>query len=205
MKNRRPSITKTQSLAAGSLLVVFIIDTITPVEFVFDILYLCCILIVFKQNTKTIICFSTAASILILINLLLIDQISQLSLSAWTNRGISLLAIFITSYIAIHYRKTSQGGKLKEQQYLKALEEMLFITSHQVRKPVANILGLIEIIDTDHADLSAEDLKERCQYLKASAHELDNFIKELNTFIEQTQQKQNRASFIPFHKAKDYN
>jgi K+-sensing histidine kinase KdpD len=96
--------------------------------------------------------------------------------------------------MAIHYRKQTRASMLKEQQYLKALEEMLFITSHQVRKPVANILGLIETTRVDSADLSASALKELFQHLQFSSSELDNFIKELNTFIKHTEEEHNPPS-----------
>ena len=85
-----------------------------------------------------------------------------------------------------------QQARLKQQQYLKTLEEMLFITSHKVRKPVANILGLIETIHADNVDLSTGDLKERCDYLQVSATELDSFIKELTSFIEFSEQAQHQ-------------
>src|ERR1700733_15140233 len=96
-------ITNMQYLAAASLLTVFIINIITPADFVIDILYLCSIVLVFKQNTKTILSFSVAASVLIIINALFFDLEIKRSMPLWINRLISLFAIFITSYIAIPY------------------------------------------------------------------------------------------------------
>ncbi len=174
-------------LAAASLLVVAVIDLFTPTVFVVDILYLSSIVIVFKQDTRTILAFCIAACLLIVLNVLLFDLKQMLSLSLWVNRGISIFAICITSYIAIHYRKVTQAGRLKEQAYLKALKEMLFITSHKVRKPVASILGLIDVINLDNADLSPVGIKEYCGYLNISAIELDSFVRELNAFIAQTE------------------
>jgi signal transduction histidine kinase len=182
-------MTKNEYLAAISLLIVLIIDILTPTEFVVDILYLCCILFVFKQNPKTIIIFSTAACLIIVTNVLFVDIKLKLSLSVLVNRAISLFAIIITSRIAIHYRKLNQMSIFKEQRHLKEMEEMLFIISHGARKPVANILGLADIINSDSDALSMSDLKKQCQYLHYSANELDNFIKELNTFVEQIEQE----------------
>jgi signal transduction histidine kinase len=178
-----------QCFAAASLLIVFATDLFTPPEFAFDILYLCCILFVFKQNTQTIIAFSAAACMLMLIDMLFIDLKLKLSLFVWVNRAISIFAIFITAYIAIHYRKLQQKGLLKEHQHLIALREMLFINSHKIRKPAANILGLVNILNIDSAILSGPCLKKQFEYLKSSAKELDNFIRELNALIEQTEQE----------------
>jgi len=111
----------------------------------------------------------------------------------WINRAISVLAIVITSYIAVHYRKQTRMGMHKERQYRIALESMLFMTSHQVRKPVANILGLIETTNKDCRHLSADDIEDLCLHLHSSASELDAFVKELNAFIEQTEEDHTRG------------
>jgi signal transduction histidine kinase len=184
---------KIQYLAAVSLLSVFIINILTPPEFVIDILYLCSIVLVFRQNIRTILYFSLTACVLIIINALFFDGEIKGSTSLWINRGISLVAIFITSYIAIHYRRQTQASTLKEQRYLKALEAMLFMTSHEVRKPVANILGLIETMGPNKTDLEIIDVQELFIHLQSSAHELDDFVKALNTFIEQTEKEHNQG------------
>ena len=186
---RKTTIKITRCLAATSLLIVFILDIITPVAFVVDILYSCCILLMFRENTRTIICFSITACLLIFAEVLFSNLKLIPDFSFWINRGMSILAIIITSYLAIRFRKSNQAGILKERQHLKALEEILFITSHRVRKPVANILGLIDLINQDNTILSADDVKKRCQYLCSSANEMDTIIKELNDFIEQTEQE----------------
>ncbi len=185
--------TKIRYLAAAGLLAVFIINILTPPDFVIDILYLCSIVLVFKQDTRTILSFSMAACVLIAINALFFDTEIKRSMSLWINRGISVFAVAITSYIAIHYRKQTRAGIRREHQYLKALEAMLFMTSHQVRKPVANILGLIETMDKDCGHLSTDDIHELCLHLQSSANELDAFVKELNAFIEQTEEDHNRG------------
>lgn len=153
------SIKVVRYITAASLLIVFVIDIITPPAFVVDILYLCCIMLVFKQDTKTIISFSTAACLLIVIYALIFNHKTGLNLSELVNRGISILAILIVSYIAIYYRKLNQLTRLKEEQHLRNLKEMLFLTSHHVRKPVANILGLIENMNIDLTDLSTAELQ----------------------------------------------
>jgi signal transduction histidine kinase len=188
MKMKTPKANLTTYFAAASLLMVFVIDVITPSHIAIDILYLCCILILFKQNTTTIISFSIVACLLILVNAVF-EHMDDFELAVWLNRLISISAIFITSYIAVHYRKASKQGAVKEEQYLRSLEEMLFITSHQVRKPVANILGLADLINTEHEHVSSDDLKEHCRLLQHSAAELDDFIKELSKAIREAEEK----------------
>ena len=187
MKMSKQKGNLTTYLAAASLLLVFVIDVLTPAHLAIDILYLCCILILFKQKTNIIISFSTAACLLILINAFFENR-ADYELTVWVNRFISISAIFITSYIAVHYRMASKRGVIKDQQYLRSLEEMLFITSHQVRKPVANILGLADLISSDNEQVNTSDLKEHCRLLQHSAAELDDFIKELSKAIREAEE-----------------
>jgi K+-sensing histidine kinase KdpD len=182
------SVKTTRNVASASLLIVFIVDIITPPAFAVDILYICCILLVYRQTNKTIISFGTVACILILIDALFFNNHGKFNLSEWFNRGISVLAIWVISYISILYGKLNREGRLKEKQHVEDLKEMLFITSHKVRKPVANIIGLIESLNDANADFSADDLKKCYVYLQLSATELDSFLKELNLFIETTEQ-----------------
>lgn len=65
--------------------------------------------------------------------------------------------------------------------HILGLEEMMFITSHKVRKPVANIIGLTNMLDDFIT--SPVRLRKLIHFLKLSAEELDSFTKELTEFI----------------------
>jgi len=57
----------------------------------------------------------------------------------------------------------------------KTLTEIAFINSHEVRKPLANILGLSEMLE--HADSGS--MHELLQMLKTSSMELDEILKSI--------------------------
>lgn len=185
----KPAIKTADCLAIVSLIIVFVIDIFTPAEFVAGTLYLCCMLVVFKQNTRTIISFSTAACLLIAIDMVFFDFRHHPSISNFVNHGVSIIAILITAYIAVQHRKIGDAGEHKRRQYINALEQMLIMTSHHVRRPVANILGIVEIMNSDSFSLSKIELKDGFSDLRFSAKQLDGYIKELSSFIEQTQGK----------------
>lgn len=69
----------------------------------------------------------------------------------------------------------------KQREYIKGLEEMMFITSHKVRQPIANILGFSNILDQTTS--SPEELKQSVACIKEAAIILDVFTRELTTFI----------------------
>ena len=58
---------------------------------------------------------------------------------------------------------------------------MLFMISHKVRQPIANILGFSNLMDSKKN--FQEDLDKIVEYMKQSALSLDTFTKELTTFI----------------------
>ncbi|MEH6407347.1 MAG: diguanylate cyclase, partial [Leeuwenhoekiella sp.] len=62
------------------------------------------------------------------------------------------------------------------------LEEMMFITSHKVRQPVAHILGVSILLDLN-TDYSLVELKNIVSYIKHSAVALDDFTREISTFM----------------------
>ena len=73
------------------------------------------------------------------------------------------------------------------KEYTKGLEEMMHITSHKVRQPVANILGITGIISSFIN--SPKQLRKLVEYLQTSAVSLDLFTKELTDFVFVLDQK----------------
>jgi PAS domain S-box-containing protein len=87
--------------------------------------------------------------------------------------GVIILSIDITE------RKTAE---LKNKEYTRGLEQMLFITSHKVRQPIAHILGLANILE--HYSGPDEEFLKIIAYLKESSLTLDQYTRELNNYIQ---------------------
>lgn len=73
------------------------------------------------------------------------------------------------------------------KEYVLGLEEMMFITSHKVRQPIANIIGISRMIEQSIG--SPRDLKKMIDYIKESALSLDTFTKELTKFMSDLEKK----------------
>lgn len=88
----------------------------------------------------------------------------------------------ITGYFSIRI-PIDDKKKIEEerQEYVKSLETMLFMISHRIRQPIAQILGLTNIFDD--IIIQDKDQKELISYLKQSALTLDTYTKELSSFI----------------------
>ncbi|WP_432671235.1 diguanylate cyclase [Flavobacterium sp. SM2513] len=81
--------------------------------------------------------------------------------------------------------------KIKEHQkrYIIGLEEMMFMTSHAVRSPVVNILGIATQLE---ACILPDGCEELIDGMKTSACALDVFTQELTTKINVLKEKKKR-------------
>ena len=65
--------------------------------------------------------------------------------------------------------------------YNTELRQFSFTVSHNLRGPVASLLGLVDLIDHAQVDVAT---KEVLYHIKASAHQLDGIINDLSKIID---------------------
>jgi PAS domain S-box-containing protein len=70
----------------------------------------------------------------------------------------------------------------ERMEYAQSLEEMLFKISHQLRVPIANLLGITHVIDL--LDDSDKDMNEIVALINPTVSTLDKFSRDLAKFIE---------------------
>ena len=88
-----------------------------------------------------------------------------------------------THYLSLRTLITERKlAEQEKQKYLSALETLLVMTSHRVRKPLASCLQKMSVLDSG-APTSNVSLHEIVKDLKATAMELEAFTHELTTFI----------------------
>lgn len=69
----------------------------------------------------------------------------------------------------------------ERKEYVESLEKMIDMTSHRVRHPITQILGLVSTLENEN--LEQAEQAELLTYLKQSAISLDLFTKELTSFM----------------------
>ena len=81
-------------------------------------------------------------------------------------------------------REITWQKKAEEEriEYIKSLEEMLFKISHQVRVPIANLLGIAHVVE--YPENSKEDIKVIVSHINPMVDALDTFSRDLAKFIE---------------------
>ena len=86
---------------------------------------------------------------------------------------------FLSLRILINERK-----KMEEERtnYLKSVEDMLYIVSHEIRKPITTCQGLLNMMQ-DEMPQTSEEYFEAIRHLNASAAELDDYSRKLNEYL----------------------
>jgi len=65
----------------------------------------------------------------------------------------------------------------------RRLKEIAWTNSHEIRKPVSNILGLVQLMKAEHPDEPTD--VNIIKMLVTSAHELDAVVKKINSHAEE--------------------
>ncbi len=81
-----------------------------------------------------------------------------------------------------HDISDQQKNQTRIQDQNNRLKKIAWMQSHEIRKPVANIIGLLNLCDMMKMDIQQHEL---LTYLKDSAKELDTLIKDI---IERTKE-----------------
>ena len=93
-------------------------------------------------------------------------------------RGLFVLSIDITE------RKMQE---LRQQEYVAGLEQLVFMISHKVRSPVANIMGIAHLMEV--AEHPLEELQTLVDHIRNSAGSLDVFTREMGDYLTELQAK----------------
>jgi PAS domain S-box-containing protein len=92
--------------------------------------------------------------------------------------GLFILSVDITDRVRAEKEK---------KEYVRGLEEMLYMTSHLLRQPITNIEGLLSLIQGSKSSL--KDFDKIVAYIQESIIDLDVFTADLTVFIHDLKNK----------------
>jgi len=90
---------------------------------------------------------------------------------------IAMVAILSIVLVYMFYRSVKQKRHYESLLYKAERNELAIINSHEVRKHLSNILGMIDVIH--ESDMPEEAFREASEYLYHSAKQLDKAIKSI--------------------------
>src|ERR1700761_1431119 len=94
-----------------------------------------------------------------------------------------VVALLIIAIIAMFYRVTKQKRHYERLLFVAKKQEISFINSHEIRRHLSNILGIIEIMKK--SDNKATEYHEAEEHLFYSAEKLDDAIKNISEKLDE--------------------
>lgn len=179
---------KQVAIAACILAFIFFLDLMFPPGIAIGVMYVFCFFSISRQSKTTIIVFAVCIIVVSLIKFIFFLPSSGTYI-LFINRSITITVISVLAFISYKRRTQFEYFNKERNEYEKQLEEMLFMISHEVRKPITNCIGLMNHLESDKT-YTQEELKEMVEYLKASVFELEGFTHKLNAFADNIKQKQ---------------
>jgi hypothetical protein len=172
--------------ASAGLIAVFIIDMFLPLGIAVGVLYSSCFFVICTQRKRTILLFTLSTTSLILFKFWWYYSPSL----GWiipVNRAISILSIWVIAVFALRHRVLFINGRKKEAAYISSLERVLFMASHDIRKPICTAKGLMELIKT--GDLKGEEIGYALSQMKISIDDLDKVTGDLTKYLYRSEIK----------------
>jgi len=90
-----------------------------------------------------------------------------------------ILIVLVLIAIIVSYINVRQKNRIQKLLHEATSKELAYISSHQVRRPLANIIGICELLDGQQANM--KDIKHYITLVHQEAKELDNSLTEIET------------------------
>lgn len=94
-----------------------------------------------------------------------------------------VVALLVIILIAVFYRSAKQKRHYEKLLYTTQKEELAFINSHEVRKHLSNIMGIIDVIKS--SDDRVKEYKLFEEHLLASVQYMDDAIKNISAKLDE--------------------
>jgi len=88
-----------------------------------------------------------------------------------------IAAVLVVIVILVSYRNIKQKSRFQSLLHQARSKELAFINSHQIRRPLANILGLCSL--TTDEQLTLAEIQQYFQQVYHQAKEMDDKLKEV--------------------------
>lgn len=158
---------------------IFGLDVATNSHAAIGVLYIVSMIILINQSERTIYLFAIVSSTMLVLDAIFFGRFHTPG-AILLDKTISFIALWIVTVGMLRYKALNAIKEQQKIQHAKAIEELLFMTSHNVRKPICTIQGLAQIMD---GAVSKEEAEHIVRYIRISADELDQCTEDLTNFI----------------------
>jgi len=95
---------------------------------------------------------------------------------------LAVVAVLTIAVIAMFYRNAKQKRHYEKLLFAAKKEELAYINSHDIRRHLTNILGIIDVVQ--HSEHKEKEYLQAEEYLFRSAEELDKAIKNISEKLD---------------------
>lgn len=160
---------------------IFSLDILTDSHAAIGVLYIVSMVLLINQNERTIYFFAAISSVMLVLDVTMFAHAS-LHDSVLIDKAISFIALWVVTVGMLRYKALNAKKDVQKQKHARAIEEVLFMTSHNVRKPVCTIQGLAQIME---GAVSHEEAIHIVKHIRISADELDRYTEDLTKFVHE--------------------
>jgi signal transduction histidine kinase len=176
-----------------SLALVFTLDMLAPLGIAVGVLYIFSFVIVNPKKDSTILIFSGLVIGLVFFKYLINYNTFLLDDFAFYNRLITIAVIIFITLISISYRRLTARANEERRKYQEELEKLVFVISHDLRKPITTCMGIVNLIEDDK-EMKLEELRKMLEHLKAGAIEMDIYTRKLTEKISELEKNKINSS-----------
>lgn len=174
---------KFNKLLQGSiaLAIVFTVDLFVPLGVAVGVLYVCCIIFLLRSSLKHILIITMAATALTLIALLF-TLTPDTTWMAYTNRGISIIAIWIAAMLAIKNQQLDEEAAIhlrQLEQKNRDLEQFAYVASHDLQEPLRTVTSFTDLLSQEYRGKFDKDADKYFRFITDSVQRMQTLIHDL--------------------------
>lgn len=178
-----------------SLALVFTIDMLAPIGIAVGVLYIFSFVIVNPKKDSTILIFAGLVILLVIFKYYINYNKIILEDFAFYNRIITIAVIVLITGISISYRRLAARANEEQKRHQEELEKLVFMISHDLRKPITTCMGIVNLVDDDK-EMKAEELRRLMEYLKSGAIELDDYTRKITNKISELEKNKFKSKIL---------
>jgi len=166
---------------------IFALDLVTPTGVAGGVPYLLPVTLgLGSRDRRFVMAVAGATSALTVVGMVLAPEGSSPTDYVLANRGLALVAIWVTalgvrSQVALAARLEQAHQELLQRESLARLGEMAAVVAHEVRNPLAGIMGVLQVLETrprpDGERKVLADVRERLAGLTRTVDDLMAFAR----------------------------
>ncbi len=178
---RKPTLNKHEIIGLLAPSLVFVIDLIIPLGVAVGVLYVCCIALIIREEKSYILFFSIVTSIFIII-VPLVTHSYETTWMAFVNRAISIIAIWIVTYVSLRHKNLDSKMKFYTSQLEKKnkeLEQFTYIASHDLQEPLRTLISFSDLLSKEYQGQLDEKANKSLSFISEAAIRMSTLVKDL--------------------------